>query len=282
MIAPFFMADSNHLFVTTASASTPELRERAIEIATELQAPILLRHKEPLPHCFDRMPGTTRAIVVQKNRLLLSHRDGTEFFFHPNLGCLRAANHRRGQNDWLLVAAQLQPGDAVLDCTLGYAGEATLMATQTGDSRRDGKAEHGEVHGIEGIPELGLVVREGLKTVVTENRRVNEAMRRVQVVHLGHHLEYLQQCSTDRYDVVYFDPFFDVAVDKAGNLDDLRFFGDRRSLTAAAIAEARRIARRWVIIKTSKWSQQMAHFGITEIFGSDWSKVIYGRLPPGS
>ncbi len=267
------MSESTDLFVTTASASTPELRERAAAIAAELQAPLLLRHKEPLPHCFDRMSGTTRAIVVQKNRLLLAHRDGPEFFFHPNLGCLRAANYRRGQNDWLLVAAQLQPGDSVLDCTLGYAGEATLMATQTGES--------GEVHGIEGIPELGLVVREGLQTVVTENQRVNQAMRSIQVVHLGHHLEYLQQCPTDRYDVVYFDPFFDVAVDQAGNLDDLRFFGDFRPLTAASLSEARRVARRWVIVKTSKWSQQLAHFGITETFGSDWGKVRYGRMACG-
>jgi 16S rRNA (guanine1516-N2)-methyltransferase len=265
------MSASTHLFVTTASAATPALRERAAAIAAELQAPILLRYKEPLPRCFERMPGATRAIVVQSSRLLLVHRDGRELFFHPNLGCLRVANQRRGQRDLLLEAAQLQPGDAVLDCTLGYAGEATLMAHQTGD--------RGEVHGIESVPELGLVVREGLKTVLTDNRRVNEAMARVRVVHLGNNLDYLRQCPTDRYDVVYFDPFFDVAVDVVGNLDDLRFFGDPQPLTVTALTEARRVARRWVIVKTSKWSQKLAQFGITEVFGSDWSKVRYGRLP---
>jgi 16S rRNA (guanine1516-N2)-methyltransferase len=264
------MASASPLFVTTASASTPELRARAETIAAELAVPSIHRHHTPLSASFTQMPGAARAIVVQKNRLLLVHRDGPEFFFHPNLGCLRCSNYRRGQNDWLLAAAEIRAGDAVLDCTLGYAGEATLLAAQTGDS--------GEIHGIEGIPELGLVAREGLKTTITENKRVNEAMRRIQVVHLGHHLDYLKQCPDNRYDVVYFDPFFDVDVDKTGTLDALRFFGDRRPLTPETLQEARRIARRWVIVKAGKWSQQLTRFGITETFGSVWGNVVYGRL----
>jgi 16S rRNA (guanine1516-N2)-methyltransferase len=264
------MPSASPLFVTTASASTPELRARAKAIASELSIPCIDRHHTPLSASFTQMLGATSAIVVQKNRLLLVHRDGMEFFFHPNLGCLRCSNYRRGQNDWLLAAAQIQAGDAVLDCTLGYAGEATLLATQIGDN--------GEIHGIEGIPELGLVVREGLKTTITENKRVNEAMRRIQVVYLGHHLDYLKQCPDDRYDVVYFDPFFDVDVDKPGTLDALRFFGDRHPLLPEALQEAKRVARRWVIVKAGKWSPQLAGFGITETFGSSWGNVIYGRL----
>jgi 16S rRNA (guanine1516-N2)-methyltransferase len=264
------MSCPSPLLITTASSSTPALRARAESIAAELLAPIVLRHHEPLSACFAQRPAATRAIVVQKDRLLLVHKDGMEFFYHPNLGCLRFSNYLRGQNDWLLAAAQIKEGDAVLDCTLGYAGEATLLATQTGD--------RGEVHGIEGVPELGLVAREGLKTVVTDNKRVNEAMRRIQVVHLGHHLDYLKQCPDRRYDVVYFDPFFDVDVDKPGTLDALRFFGDRRPLTLAAIKEAQRVARRFVLVKTGRWSHQLAEFGITETFGSVWGKVVYGRL----
>ena len=222
------------------------------------------------------MPEATRAIVVQKDRLLLVHRDGPEFFYHPNMGYIRLSNYLRGQNDWLLTAAEIQPTDAILDCTLGYAGEATLMATQIGET--------GEVHGIEGIPELGLIVREGLQTLTTGQVKINEAMRKIKVVHLGHHLEYLKSCPDKRYDIVYFDPFFDIAVDKQGTLDALRFFGDHSPLTVESLTEARRISRRFVIVKTGRWSHQLEEFGIVnkndknETFGSSWGTIVYGRI----
>jgi 16S rRNA (guanine1516-N2)-methyltransferase len=260
------------LFVTTASHSTPALRERAEQVAIELSAPVVPRHQEPLAKFFTQMPEATRAIVVQKDRLLLVHKDGVEFFYHPNLGYLRLSNYLQGQNDWLLAAAEVQPTDAILDCTLGYAGEATLFATQVGDT--------GEVHGIEGIPELGIIVREGLQTTQTQQVKINEAMRRVKVVHLGHHLEYLQTCPDKRYDIVYFDPFFDVDVDKPGTLNALRFFGDHRPLTLESVNEAKRVARRFVIIKAGKWSHQLETFGIAlgETFGSKYGTVQYGRI----
>jgi 16S rRNA (guanine1516-N2)-methyltransferase len=260
------------LFVTTASHSTLTLRERAEQIGAELSAPVVPRHQEPLAKFFEKMPEATRAIVVQKDRLLLVHKDGTEFFYHPNLGYLRLSNYLKGQNDWLLAASEVKEGDAILDCTLGYAGEATLFATQVGDI--------GEVHGIEGVPELGILVREGLQNTITKQVKINEAMRRVKIVHLGHHLEYLKQCEDKRYDIVYFDPFFDVDVDKPGTLDALRFFGDHSPLTIESVTEARRVARRFVIVKAGKWSHQLERFGIepTETFGSKYGTVVYGRI----
>ena len=221
---------------------------------------------------FGRYPEAQRALVVQVSRLMLVDREGHEFFFHPNLGAVRLRNVLRGQPDYLLEALQLATGESVLDCTLGYAGEATLCAHVVGAS--------GEVHGIEGNRELGVVVREGLRVFATENSSLNEAMRRVQVVHLGHHLEFLRTCPDRRYDIVYFDPFFDVAVDRTLELlVPLKAFGDHSPLTLEALTHARRIARRRVVVKTARWSEQLAEFGITELVGARHRRITYGIIP---
>lgn len=259
------------LIVTTSHKPAAALRERAESFAALLGCELASRHAEGMPVVFRRYPDAQRALVVQSGRLLLVNRDGQEFFFHPNLGAMRLRNVLRGQPDYLIEALQLQPGDSLLDCTLGYAGEASLCAHVVGDS--------GEVHGIEGNRELGLVVQEGLQVFVTDKAALNEAMRRVRVVHLGHHLEFLRQCPDKRYDCVYFDPFFDVPVDQEETLVPLKAFGDHSPLTQEALTHALRIARRRVVVKTARWSEQLESFGITELVGGKSGRVVYGVLP---
>ena len=258
------------LFVTTSHRPDPALWAHAQIFASELDCSRETRHAEGMGVLFARRPEAVRALVVQQERLLLVDRDGWQFFFHPNLGILRLRNLLRGQHDFLIDAMRLQPGDSVLDCTLGYAGEATLCAHVVG--------EFGEVHGIEGTQELGIVVREGLPTFETENPVMNAAMRRIQVVHLGHHLEFLGTCPDKRYDIVYFDPFFDVAVDVQERLGPLKVFGDHSPLTEEALGHARRIARRAVVVKTARWSSLLEQFGITELHGGRSARVVYGVL----
>ncbi|GAB4453198.1 MAG: hypothetical protein OHK0029_05510 [Armatimonadaceae bacterium] len=202
---------------------------------------------------------------------MLADRDGHEFFYHPNMAFLRLGNVLRGFRDLLLEAADLNEGDSVLDATLGYASEAVLCAHQVGDS--------GEVHGIEAVPELGLVVREGLKTVVTERKILNAAMRRVEVVHLGSHLDYLRTCPSRRYDVVCFDPFFEEELRGSEQFAPIRYFGTHDPLTHEALQEAQRVARRRVLVKTTRYSDLLEQYGITERQESRHGKVTYGILP---
>lgn len=246
------------------------LDERARAFAAELNAPFVPRRDRGLPRLFAEHPGAERALLVQTDRLLLVSRTGEELFYHPNMAFLRLGNLLRGGRDLLIEAAGIGPGDSVLDATLGYAAEAILCAHVVGDS--------GEVHGIEAVSELGVVVREGLRTVVTDNQTLNAAMRRVQVVHLGHHLDYLRTCPDDRYDVVCFDPFFPEMLEESRAIGPLRAFGSHETLLPEAVAEARRVARRRVIVKTEKWSDLLDRLGITERLDSRNGKISYGVL----
>ncbi|MBC8102305.1 MAG: class I SAM-dependent methyltransferase [Cytophagales bacterium] len=259
------------LFVTTALKRAPVLQAHAQSIAEELGAAFVPRSEQGLPRLFEAHPLALRALVVQADRLLLTQRTGEELFYHPNMAYLRLGNVLRGGRDLLTEAAQLSPGDSVLDATLGYASEAILCAHVVGDS--------GEVHGIEAVPELGIVVREGLKTVATDQVILNAAMRRVQVMHLGHHLEFLRACPSGRYDVVCFDPFFDQMLEQSRSIAPLRIFGSLARLLPEAVTEAQRVARRRVIVKTEKWADALEAYGITERIDSRGGKVVYGILP---
>jgi hypothetical protein len=127
--------------------------------------------------------------------------------------------------------------------------------------------------------ELGLVVREGLQTVTTDQAILNAAMRRVRVVHLGHHLDYLRACPSRRYDVVCFDPFFGEVLEGSEPFAPIREFGDHGPLLPEALSEARRVARRRVLVKAVRWSDTLAALGITDRCDSRTGKVVYGILP---
>jgi 16S rRNA (guanine1516-N2)-methyltransferase len=260
------------LLVTTALKTTPELTARAQSLAAELNTTTVRRGVFGLPKLFAQYPDAQRILIAQTDRLLLVDREGHEFFYHPNMAFLRLGNLLRGGRDLLIEAAELEPGDSVLDCTLGYASEAILCAHLVGDI--------GEVHGIESVPELGIVVRDGLKTVTTDHRLLNEAMRRVRVVHLGHHLEFLRNCESRRYDVVCFDPFFEVELEGSAPFAPIRFFGDHGRLLPEALHEARRIARRVVLVKTERFAETLETMGITERVESRGGKVTYGIARP--
>jgi hypothetical protein len=258
------------LFVTTPLRSASHW-DKAVALATELHAPLVPRDNQSLPRLFELYPQADRALIVQTERLLLVNRDGTELFYHPNMAFLRLGNLLLGQRDLLLEAANLRPGDSVLDTTLGYAAEAILCAHAVGPT--------GEVHGIEAVPELGVVVREGLQTVITDRDLLNQAMRRVHVVYLGPHLDYLRTCPDKRYDVICFDPFFDEVLETSTHMmQPLRVFGETAPLLPEAVDEARRVARRRILVKAPRRSPLLAELGITERVESRSGKVVYGVL----
>ena len=261
------------LFVTTALSPKPEMHKRAKTFARELSATVVQRGKKGLPELFIQNPAAERALVVQAgNRLHLTARSGEQFFYHPNMAYLRLRNFERGFPDSLFEAAQFQTGERVLDATLGFASEAILCAHAVGET--------GQVDGIEAVPELGVVVREGLQTLQTASQTVNAAMRRVRVVHLGHHLPFLLACPKGAYDVVYFDPFFDDTLKNSETFEPLRAFGDHAKLAPEALYEARRIAKRRVIVKASRYTNQLEEWGAGTYFAARAGKVVYGLFDP--
>ena len=61
----------------------------------------------------------------------------------------------------------------------------------------------------------------------------------------------------------------------------LRTLGEHAPLTDFTLAEARRVARKRVVVKATKWSGVLDALTITSVVGSKSGKVCYGILHIG-
>ena len=96
-------------------------------------------------------------------------------------------------------------------------------------------------------------------------------MRRVTVVNADYR-EFLPRCASGAFDVVYFDPFFAERLSGAEtSVSPLAHFGDPAPLDAVSVQEARRVARRRVVVKHPK------HESLPPELAQDVSQVISAR-----
>lgn len=232
------------LAVTTAAAPPPDLETRARQLADELRAPYFPRRRVTAARLFAET-GASRLLLVERERLLLRDAPtGASYFFHPNLMLVRGLNLRQGMRDVFADATGLEKGGTILDCTVGFAAEATLAAFLVGET--------GKVVGLESVPELAVVTREGLQTFRLQTENLEAAMRRVEIV-TADYRDTLTACASNTFDVVYFDPFFDERLPGSEHsVSPLHVFGNPSPLDVSAVLEARRVARRRVVIKHPK------------------------------
>lgn len=250
------------LAVTTGGKPTPELEAEARRLADEMGVPYAARKGGPLARVFDAT-GAARLLVFGGDRLRLCAREGGEYFFHPNLATVRAANLLRGDRDVFVDATGLGSGDRLLDCTLGFAGEAALGALRVGAT--------GTVVGLESVPELAAVTRHGLQCFELPSAPLQNALRQINV-ETADYRAFLPRCATDAFDVVYFDPMFDERLPGSENsVSPLALFGNPAPLDAAAVQEARRVARRRVVVKHPR------HVPLPEELRSAVSQTLTGR-----
>ncbi len=263
------------LAITTSVKSfkpSTALESQARAYAAELQALYVPRIGLSLPDVF-AASDADRLLIVGADHLRLRDRaSGTEYFFHPNLFQVRAANVLRGAPDHFLEATQLQPGDSILDCTLGFASEASLASLAVGDA--------GRVVGLESVPELALVTRVGVGSFELHSARLTADLRRVQVV-TANSAEYLPQCADASVDVVYFDPFFEHRLSGSEvSVSPLFVFGNPAPLRPDTVAEARRAARRRVVIKHPRDEPlpEPLQAWVTETLSSRKRRVVYSVI----
>lgn len=260
------------LAVTTSANPSLLLEAKADAYAEELRAPFVSRFGLTLPAVFAKSEAT-RLLIASVDHLRLRDREtGTEYFFHPNLFQVRASNVLRGAPDHFLEATQLAPGDSLLDCTLGFASEASLAALVVGDT--------GQVTGLESVPELALVTRVGVQRFVLHSETLTKVLRRVKVI-TADSADYLLGCADSSVDVVYFDPFFEHRLSGSEvSVSPLFLFGNPAPLSAETVAEARRVARRRVVVKHPRDEPlpDPIQAWVTETLSSRKRRVVYSVL----
>jgi predicted O-methyltransferase YrrM len=265
------MTSAVRLAITTPLRPSPAEEAEARAAAARHGFPFVPRGKRPAAEAL-RAAGAG-ALLVLSPRWATLVVDGEERRWSPGMGALRAKRARARRagatgdattRDTFLEAAGIEDGDAVLDCTLGLGADALVAAVAAGP--------RGRVVGIEASAALAAWVAEGL-------RRLGDAAAARIEVRAGDHAELLASLPDRSFDVVVFDPMFRHARAEPAGFDLVRRLADPRPLSPGALARARRVARRWVLVKDGAPGWDLARLGLAPLPSARGAHRYYARVP---
>lgn len=199
-------------------------------------------------------------LVVYQGQLVLEEKNGHRFFFHPDTAMLRI---KSGRDPLLeLLGKEKQ---SIIDCTMGLASDSIVLAS----------AGH-QVTALESSLLIHFMVSRGLKEFDSGNEAVNQAMRSIQTIWTDS-LTYLQSQADQSADVIYADPMFSQEITESDNLDGLKPFANYSALSEEFLVEAKRVARRKIIIKAHFRDQVFEEFGFKRHVRPN-QKFHYGEI----
>ena len=85
-------------------------------------------------------------------------------------------------------------------------------------------------------------------------------MRRIEVIEANHY-ELLKTLPDNHFDVVYFDPMFEETIEESNGIKGLTHFAANHDFTMEIINEAKRVARKRVVLKDHFRSSRFQRFG---------------------
>lgn len=238
------------MIITTGLEPNQLTCEHAEQLAKQFGLPLIKRRDESLANL--RHKYQVDAILVVSAKGARMEQEGKPpFFFHPNTAAFRIKRLERGDTDTMLSACQIQSGDTVLDATVGLGSDSIVFSHAVGAS--------GRVVGLESERMIALLVADGLSKWQGTSS-LTEAMRRVEIVACNH-LSYLKEQPEKSFDVVYFDPMFELAIEESSGISGMREFANHTPLQQVAIDEALRVARRRVVLKEGKTGKLYERYG---------------------
>lgn len=205
------------------------------------------------------------ALIVREEELSVWTPQGL-LLYHPGMALHRVAALRRGENDSLVDAMGLRPGDSVLDCTAGLASDAVVCAHAVGST--------GRVVALESVGVLALLLKVGLSQYPGQGPTLTAAMRRVRIRH-AEHTQFLSSCTPKSFDVVYFDPMFAQPVTSSQGMAPLRPLANHVPLTSEALELASVVARRVVVVKDRRDGPLHTHMSWDAVHGGSRRRVVY-------
>ncbi len=208
--------------------------------------------------------GGAAVLVLAARRADLYERDRA-FRATAGMAFLRLLRARRGEADPLLVHADLRPGEAVLDATLGLGGDALVAASVT----------RAPVVGLEKDGVLAAFTQAGLRRLPGHGR---EPGALVQVVRADHRA-FLRDQPARSFDVVLLDPMFRRPGEAGPLFELLRAHADQAPLDQQALDDARRVARRGVLVKDAAPGDELRRLGLIPLLSRRSAAIAFGWAP---
>ena len=243
------------MIVTTGGRTDQQTIDHARTLSEAYASPYIDRAKRSitkLKECYKE-----DIIVVSRNGIAIHPLFRKEpLTFHPNMAMVRAKRMLSGETDPFIETAGIISGMHVLDCTMGLASDSIIASLATGPD--------GQVTALEADPLLHLLAVEGLQSFPASNQEINEAMRRIVTMNAEHHA-FLASEPDDSYDIIYFDPMFSEAIDNSNAIRTVHHQTEQSGLNVETIIEARRVARRRVVMKDHWKSPKFSELGFTQV-----------------
>ena len=254
------------LAVTTSGYGDPSLEARARSAAQRLDLPFLHRRRKA---SLAKMIGTSAQalLVFGGDGVTLVDAEGA-LRFSPGMAQLRMKRLDAGVfDDTLLRLGEVRPGDRLLDATLGLAADALTCARAIGPQ--------GQVIGLEKSPALFALVSSGLEDRAVDPRSAPILAQRVDAA------QYLAAAPAGSFDCVLLDPMFESPRRASPAFQILRRYADHSPVTAEMISQAQRVARRWVLVKGARYSQDLRKLGLVSERVSRSATVAWARIKGG-
>lgn len=255
------------MLITTGDHETPATVRRAQELASLAGIPYVSRSRTSLPRLAERY-GDSDILVVLEQGARLHRASGEPMTFHPSMAYVRAKRLFKGENDAMLDAAGVVPGDVIIDGTAGLGSDAMVFSIAAG--------AEGRVLALEDSLPLWALLYEGLKFYISGLSAFDEALRRIEPVHKNH-LDALRAMPDKSADIVYFDPMFRDPITESSSISPLRAFANPNQLDPEAVKEACRVARKAVVLKEKRGSSEFDRLGFQAINRSH-TKIAYGVI----
>jgi 16S rRNA (guanine1516-N2)-methyltransferase len=258
------------MLVTTSYKPSPETVEQSRRIAQELGCRWVPRGGLSIRKLMNRYGMQPVLLQTDEGLKLYANADDAPMFFHPSMSFIRAKRLLNGEGDAMIEASGAEKGDRVLDCTAGLATDSIVFSFVVGPE--------GRVTAVESQAPVYILIREGLSRYVTHLDAFNEAMRRIEVRHAGH-LDVLRSMDDNSVDIVYFDPMFRQPIDDSSAIQPLRHVANPDPLSIEAVEQAKRVARKSVVLKEHRDGGEFDRLGFTRIFRPG-TKIAYGVIHP--
>ncbi|MCR2802905.1 class I SAM-dependent methyltransferase [Paenibacillus soyae] len=256
------------MIITTAPGKSDKSWEQARRLGAELGAAVVPRRGLSVRKLLEASGDSRVIIVTDSETRFYEHPDESPLYFHPSMAFIRVKRLRKGESDPLLAVSHCRPGDSVIDCTAGMAADSLVFSYGVGEA--------GKVTALESEPVLCALVREGLAAYESGLPDVDAAMRRIRLLN-ENHAEYLAAQPDDSADIVYFDPMFRQPILESAAIGAFRTLANMDALTAEVVEQAKRVARKAVVMKENGKSGEFQRLGF-ERSRFNTSKIAYGVI----
>jgi 16S rRNA G966 N2-methylase RsmD len=254
-------------FILTTPQSIDSVNETMAEFINESRLEYIPRRSSSLAKL--SAEHGAEGIIVWETEGPILYIQNEKLFFHPSMAKVRIAEYRKkGREDLLIQACQLNKGDSFLDCTLGMGADAIVASYFS---------ETGKVIGLEYQAAVAHVISWGMKMYQGNMPWLDKAINRVEVIN-SDHKSFLDQQADRSYDIVYFDPMFAKPLWHSQPISPLRKLANHDSLNRDTIKQACRVARKRVVLKTLALGEEIERLGFQKVSGSKHNPITYGFI----